>query len=425
MQMKILGLSVLALSVALAPAGAQTLDTTTFVVMGEGLAAGMGNFGLSSVLQNQSFPSRVAAAMGTGFEQPLIQPPGIGDVIGYPGQEVQVQKYPQGSVRQFYYPTDKTKAPIQTPPLFVLNTSVPGLTLNDAVSMRPVPPVVQRDMKQTTFNMILGFPQLILNNVPLWTQFEYAKSMFPTVAMVELGFYEALNAAVSGDPTLMPDPTAFGKTYGNVVAGLRGLQAQVIVTTIPNPIDTAYFNSVTSTAAIVQTVPFVLTAGYHLSPQDYVTRNGLLELSTQFSQGAIGTLSPGSTMSAATATDITNRVNALNAQIVSVAKANGAVVYDLNAFLHKIKVSGATAGSATLNGDYLGGFYSMDAIYPGGTGHALIANDIIALLNSTYHRTFPLVDLNAVAANDPAIQYRKPSGHAFTGSALGLAGTPE
>src|SRR6185312_14058271 len=262
MQMKILGLSVLALSVALAPAGAQTLDTTTFVVMGEGLAAGMGNFGLSSVLQNQSFPSRVAAAMGTGFEQPLIQPPGIGDVIGYPGQEVQVQKYPQGSVRQFYYPTDKTKAPIQTPPLFVLNTSVPGLTLNDAVSMRPVPPVVQRDMKQTTFNMILGFPQLILNNVPLWTQFEYAKSMFPTVAMVELGFYEALNAAVSGDPTLMPDPTAFGKTYGNVVAGLRGLQAQVIVTTIPNPIDTAYFNSVTSTAAIVQTVPFVLTAGY-------------------------------------------------------------------------------------------------------------------------------------------------------------------
>src|ERR1700733_1581429 len=88
---------------------AQTLDTTTFVAMGEGLAAGMANYGLSSVVQNQSFPALVAAGMGTGFEQPLIQPPGIGDVVGYPGQEVQVQKYPQGSVRQVYLPTDTTK----------------------------------------------------------------------------------------------------------------------------------------------------------------------------------------------------------------------------------------------------------------------------------------------------------------------------
>ena len=80
----------------------------------------------------------MAAQMGTGMEQPLIQPPGIGDVVGYPGQEVMVQRYPQGSVRQFYYPTDLTKAPIQTPPIFVTNVSVPGLTLNDAVTMVPV-----------------------------------------------------------------------------------------------------------------------------------------------------------------------------------------------------------------------------------------------------------------------------------------------
>src|ERR1017187_5974873 len=232
-------------------AGAQVLDTTTFIVMGEGLAAGMANFGLSSVLQNQSFPSVIAKQMGTGFEQPLIQPPGIGDVVGYPGQEIQMQKYPQGSMRQFYYPTDKTKQPIETPPLLVTNLSVPSLTLADSISMRPVPPVVQKNMKQTVFNMILGFSQLILNYVPLWTQFEYAKNLFPTMAMIELGYYEALNAAVNGDPTLMPDTTAFGTTYGTVIAGLRGLQAQVICTTIPNPIDTGYFNSIATSSNIV------------------------------------------------------------------------------------------------------------------------------------------------------------------------------
>src|SRR5579862_1499635 len=141
-------------------AQAQTLDTTTFVVMGEGLAAGMANYGLSSVVQSKDFAALLANQMGTGMEQPLIQPPGIGDVVGYPGQEVMVQKYPQGSVRQFYYPTDPTKKPIETPPIFVTNVSVPGLTLNDAVTMRPVAPVVQQgNMKQSVFNIILGFPQ--------------------------------------------------------------------------------------------------------------------------------------------------------------------------------------------------------------------------------------------------------------------------
>ena len=122
----------------ISPLHSQTLDTTTFVVMGEGLAAGMANFGLSSVVQNRSFPAQIAAQLKTAFPQPLIQPPGLGNVVGYPGGEVRVQAYPQGSVRQFYS-TDASK--ISAPPLFVLNMSVPGLTLADSISMRPVPPI--------------------------------------------------------------------------------------------------------------------------------------------------------------------------------------------------------------------------------------------------------------------------------------------
>jgi hypothetical protein len=423
MQMKVASILFVAmLSVAAQErAQAQKLDTTTFVVMGEGLAAGMSNYGLSSVMQSKSFPALIAAQMGAGFEQPLIQPPGIGDVVGYPGQEVRVQAYPQGSVRQFYLPTDKTKDPILAPPLFVQNVSVPGQTLSDSMTLRPVPPVVHKTMKQTVYNLLLGFPQLILNNVPLWTQFEYAKAMFPTVAMIELGYYEALDAAVAGDPTRMPDPAAFGATYGTVIAGLRGLQAQVCVMTIPNPIDTAYFNSTAAAAAVVRATPATV-ALFNPGPQDYVTRNGMMEIANQFSLGVITTPLPaGSILTAATATDLTNRVNALNAQIVNAAKANGAVVYDLNAFLHKIKVSGVTVGATTLTGDYLGGFYSLDAIYPSATGHALIANDILTFMNATYHTTFALVNVPAVAGADPAHQIYKPQGAVFTPSSLGIA----
>ena len=384
------------------------LDTTTFIVMGEGLAAGMANYGLSAVGQQYSFPAQMAAQMNTGFEQPLIQPPGIGDVVGYPAQEVRLQAYPQGSVRRFYLPTDTTKDPIQAPPLFVTNLSVPGLTLKDSTVMRPVAPIVQRNAKQTVFNMILGFPQLILDNVPLWTQLEYAENMFPTMVLVELGYYEALDAAVNGDPSRMPDPKTFAATYNSVLAGLRAQQAEVIATTIPNPIDTAYFNSLTAAAAATPTSPAVLAELFSIQPQDYVTRNGMLAIGAEFLEGALSPLPSGSVLPAAVAADLTARVNALNAQIAAAATANGAVLYDLNAFLHKIKVSGVTVGGSTVGATFPGGFYSLDAVYPSPTGHALIANDILAFLNQTYQQSFPMINVSKIAANDPNLVIAKP-----------------
>ncbi len=419
----------IALLVASTGAQAQKLDTTTFVVMGEGLAAGMGNFGLSSVLQRQSFPAQIAAKIGTAFNQPIIQPPGIGDVVGYPGQEVRLQTYPQGSVREFLQPDPKKVA---APPLFVLNTSIPGLTLADAVTIRPSLPIAQKNMKQTVINMILGFPQLFFLNaqggtVPLWNQFEYAKALFPTVALVELGYYEAIDAAVNNDPSRLPSATTFGATYGNVLAGLRGLQAQVIATTIPNPLDTGYFSSPASAAGITATVPFVITAGYQITNSDYLTRNALQVIAGQFINGAIGPLPANSVMTAATAADLTTRINALNAQIVAAAKANGAVVYDLNAYLHKVRLTPVVVGATTVSADYLGGFYTMDGIYPSATGHALIANDILAFLNQTYTRSFALVDVKTVATSDPAVQNiraRSDNEPLYTAAFLGIRATP-
>ena len=52
-----------------------------------------------------STPEETLERLADGtLRQPLFQPPGIGDVIGYPGQEVRLHTYPQGSVRQFYQP---------------------------------------------------------------------------------------------------------------------------------------------------------------------------------------------------------------------------------------------------------------------------------------------------------------------------------
>jgi len=388
------------------------LDTTSFVVMGEGLAAGMGNFGLNEALQRYSFPAQMAQQMKTAFAQPLIEGPGFADVLGYQSLPVRMPTYPATQVRIFpSQPNPNDDAPT----LFVFNLSVPSMKVADAVTRRPVSPLIhQNDMQQTVINMILGFPSLILDkDVPLWNQFEYAQAMNPTMVLVELGYFEALDAAVNADPARIPDAAAFRTTYSNIVKGLRALQAQVILTTIPDPGDTAYFVPAPTALNILRAAPLVLYAGYNIKPEDYVTRNGLSAIGNQLIRKNIGPVPARSFANATLLADIRTRVNALNTEINNIAKDTGAVVYDLNAFLHRVKTSGAKAGAFSLTADYMGGFYTLDGYYPGATGHALIANDILAFLNKTYGRSFAAVDLASVAASDPALQYQLAKGSIF------------
>ena len=48
-------------------------------------------------------------------------------------------------------------------------------------------------------------------------------------------------------------------------------------------------------------------------------------------------------------------------------------------------------GSRHLTGSYLGGFYSLNGYYPGATGHALIANEVLTAIDLTFGtRTVPV-----------------------------------
>ena len=384
------------------------LDTTTFVVLGEGLAAGMANAGLSEAVQRQSFPAQVAKQMNTAFPQPLIQGPGIGDVLGYQSLPVRAPAYQQGSVRVFPKKAEPEKGEAEeAPTLFVFNLSVPNFRLQDSLTRRPLSPLIHNDdLQQTVINLILGFPALILERtVPLWTQFEYARAMAPTFALVELGYFDVLDAAVAANPSQIPDPAAFRASYRTIVQGLRERFVEVLVTTIPDPMDTAYFSTPASVARLTRVPESFVREFYGLGANDLITRNTLTVIGGQFLRREIRPLPAGSVYPAAVAAEISNRVRALNTQIVEVAREQGAVVYDLNALFRRLKTTGIRAGSATITGDYFGGFYSLDGYYPGAAGHALIANEILGLLNQTYGERFPLVDLGPIVQNDPVTKY--------------------
>jgi hypothetical protein len=176
------------------------------------------------------------------------------------------------------------------------------------------------------------------------------------------------------------------------------------VTTIPNPLDTAYFTTLPAATRLVGAPAATIAQQYHLQASDLLTLPGLMALGGNTFVQSTNPLPSGSVLGSATAAQITARVAALNSAISTVAQQKGATLYDLNAFFARLKGQGVTLGRRTLTADFQGGLYSLDGYYPGMVVHALIANDILALLNKTFSTSYPMVDAAALLTSDPAVR---------------------
>jgi hypothetical protein len=320
---------------------------------------------------------------------------GVGNVPGFPALPVRYPGPGQGAVREDF-----------PPQLFVFNLSIPGYHIADAIGRAPAAPIVRlNDMTQTVTNLVLGYPSLLLYQKPLWTQLQYAQNMNPTFAMVELGYDDILSAAATGDLTQLPNVATFAASYSQVVSTLAATGATVMVMTVPDPTTTAYFTNLAGVARLTGAPSSVIASLYGINPGDLITVNGITSMAFQIEGNTTAPLPAGSVVPAASVAQIQTAVKNLNAQITSIAQKNGARVYDLNALFAAVNANGVMAGTQMLSSNYLGGFYSLDGFYPGETGHALIANQILTLLNNAYGMGFPLLSLADVAAKDPSVRY--------------------
>lgn len=384
------------------------LDVTRFVVLGEGLAAGMADFSLYDEAQRYSFPAQMARQMGASFVQPLIQPPGIGDVPGFEPWSVVAPSPLQSTVVD------------RIPPEQPSNLSVPGFKVADAIRMRPQEPMVDRtNSKQTTVNLLLGLSEIAYGLSRPWpTQLEKAVRRKPTLAVVELGFTEALDAAIARDPARLSDLASFRRDFSMIVAELRAAGARVVLLTVPNPVDTAFFSTIQAAAPIVKLDAQLLIELWNLRPTDLLTVSGLNDISFQLYAASIGpssensicSLQPDAILSGDIAQQLRSAVNGLNQEIASVAAQEGALVYDLNALIQKINCQGLAVAGRTITGEYLGGFYSLNGYYPGATGQAIIANDILDFLNRKFGVSFPPVNLAQILQLDRVAAYQRAAG---------------
>lgn len=371
---------------------AQQLGTgSTFVVIGEGLAAGVGHFSLTEDVQPWSFPAQAAAQLGMRFDQPVMEAPGLGNVH-FRQMPVVVPDVMQTTVRK-----DFPGEPLH-------NLSIPGFTARDALTLRPRQPLVHRDdAKQTLINFILGLPALTAGDGQLPTQIEAAVQRKPDVVLVELGYHELLELCVQGylHSGERMDLPAFEEDYDQIVKTLAAAGARVIATTIPNPIDTAYFSTLAAAANILRTEPAFLRKQYHLRDDDLITIPGLVDVGFQLTARQItGKIEDGGVVRAVDAANITRAAERLSESVQRVAARHGAKVYDLAGFIRKVARDGAHAGARRLSNRFLDGFYLLNGVYPGRTAHALIANDFIAFVNHEFRTKAPDVDVAGVMADD-------------------------
>jgi len=383
-----------------------SLSLDRFIVVGEGLAAGMGDLTLYDGPQNQSFPAQMARQMQIEFHQPLLQSPGIGGLAGFPDLPVVLPDLSQTTLYRKF------------PPSSVNNLSVPGFTVRDSVQLHIAAPVVhRRNAKQTALNILCGILPLAYGDQTLPTQLQCALERSPTLAVVELGYYEVIEAAV-GQHSALPQLDQFHSDYSELLSKLRITKSEIVVLTIPNPFDTAHFSSIDVAAKILRVPASFLLTTYRLQPDALLTLEALNEIGFQLFSRNTGNLPHNSVIPGSLALQTSARVNDLNAIVNQLAQNHGAAVLDLHGIFSKVAADGVQVGSRLLTREYLGGFYGLNGYYPGTTGQALIANEMLSLLNRTYGADFPLINLDQVITTDSSSNHEQAAGSLWTAEAL-------
>ncbi len=379
-------LAFLLLGAGILEAQRQSLDTTSVVVVGGSLSAGFSDFVLIESSQTAAFPALLAERMDTIMPLPLFRDGGPVAVISFDPLPDLLPKFNQSSLRSLPFP------------LFTFNLSVPFIRVSESLHSRPALPLVREgEAHQTLINMILGYPALLFQRGPTWSQVEYAEQMAPTFIIVEIGSGDVMGAALTGDIHQITPETSFRNDYAELIRRLRGTHATVLAMTVPDPTDTAYFLNPESVAQLYDMSVEELFSRFGVSSDDLVTLGGVVEIGEHIHGLRSDGLTPRAVLPGTAVATIKDAVRSFNSVIQSTAQAQGLQVFDLEGFSREVRDSGVQAGPVRLHGGFLEGFYSNDGLFPGALGQAALANRLLEYINSAYGTSFPLVDLESVA----------------------------
>ncbi len=263
------------------------------------------------------------------------------------------------------------------------------------------------------------------------SQIETAEQLNPSTVIIWIGNNDVLGYATGGGehgPTELADVTEFEANYNELVDRAKALNpSATFVANIPSITSIPHFFTFEETAAFVNFVsegaipllpPETIAGALGVAPDSLITLTAFSPpagmpsvtdiLGVVLTGGTTDPLYPGFYLDATEIEAIESTTDALNEIIKDSTKADNSVkLLDINKFFNEVVEDGvaiSTEWTATSNyGDVL---FDADGVHPSPFGHALIANEIIKLINKNGPAVaIPEIDLYEFAIDhgyDPA-----------------------
>ncbi len=388
------------------------VNYSNYVALGDSLTAGYSAGALTKYYQDYSFPEILAKQFGiASFQQPTISDPGIGSY---------------GTVLRL---TALTVGPTGVVPVIGPTPGASGQPINATLATPynnlGIPGALAGDLATKTgniTNLLTGHinPATLMFDIVLrdgqHTALQQAISLSPTFVTVWIGNNDVLGAALAGvaleGVTLTPK-AVFQQEYTALIGALRQYlpSAGIVVATVPD---------VTSIPFVTTIKPYLVNpaSGAHipllgeagpLTESDYVTlgASALLAKGIGIPTAAGGTglplpegsvdatgLHTGVILRAGEIAAIQARTADINGIITATAAQFNAKVVDVNAIFANIVAHGVLVGGIELGPAFLtGGIFGYDGVHPQRLGYAVLANEMIKVLNVAYGTKVPQVDL--------------------------------
>jgi hypothetical protein len=424
-----------------------SMTGVSFATLGDSLTMGTQDAGLSREMQLACYPYRIAVQMGlSGFQQPYVDPPiGIppySEPFIYSGGTITFPDEGTPDLLSILASLDNVK--LSRP---YDNLGVNGARLVNANGLGDLTEVTTfTDTESSNFFFDIVLRNIFSANFDGTTLLDQAALLEPEYVILWIGNNDVLNYLISGGgDAVITDTVVFEAELDRVIDRLQSTtQAEIVMANVPvNPDYLAYSHALDAAFAdgafrlfdpeTLMPIDFDDTAGteYVSLWTEETPARLLLTAAAAYIQAGAGipdTLStaqedtlvdygitppdtripiPGDlTLTADEVSNITTAVAAFNTIIEDAADSTSPddpaiplldvyALFDSDTFESGGKyedvatidfVLTAETGKQTI--------FSLDGVHPSNLGHAIIANEFIALMNSAFSLSIPLIDLD-------------------------------
>jgi lysophospholipase L1-like esterase len=321
---------------------------------GDSLLAGFEDGSLVEVYQVWSLGAQIATHAGARFVLPLICEPGIPPRYKFENGKLILPDSQPG------YRTNPNQQ--------CHNLAVPGATLWATLNVKSL------GGANPFYDIILGGQR---------TMIQEAKRLNPTFVLLWIGSNDVLGMVTSTDPEDHTSLNDFKRDFETVLQELKDSGAGIVAANLPD---------VTTVAILVKPLTIQVAIGG-------VPSNALILITDKILSKL--NLGPDDYLTPDEVAQIRATVQAFNAEIAALCAKYGVPVVDIYSMSQRWESQGVYLAGRHLNAEWQGGLFSLDGIHPSNTGHAIIANEFINVINAGFGTSLPLVDVESVFWQDP------------------------